>query len=315
MAKLQSNPAFKYSWLHTHYLDDDGKVRNRMKNKIVTPLKNIYPTLYKYHHNSGHNLKGWGIFKMIQEDCLQIQRSVAIAFDQSIFCPQCSCLESSDQSDSPNDDDPNGDDPNGDSSNGGGPNDGDPTADSPNGDNPNGDIPNGDVPNGDSPIRISSQATETSIIEFAPPKPIHRSKTHIALSQEFEQRILSVSGVLDFSQPSKNRIKSECVGMSPNELKMILTEKKPVGIKNRMNMCYFISSIIMLMNIEPLWDFIVKRISSLPKDDRLTKYMSMALLSMEMHVYMKDQHIDLNLFKDALEKITRETIRGLILRP
>ena len=73
-------------------------------------------------------------------------------------------------------------------------------------------------------------------------------------------------------------------------------------------MCYFISSIIMLMDIEPLWDFIVKRISCLPKDDRLTKNMSMTLLSVGMRVYMKDQHIDLNLFKDAIEKITRETI-------
>ena len=62
MGKLQSNPAFKYSWLHTHYLDDDGKVRNRRNlrknklsspdDKIVTPLENIYPTLYKFHHYS-----------------------------------------------------------------------------------------------------------------------------------------------------------------------------------------------------------------------------------------------------------------------
>ena len=232
---------------------------------------------------------------MIQQDCLQIQRSVAIAFDPSFFCPQCSnSSESSDQSDSPNGDSPNsdssngdisngdssnGDISNGDISNGDSPNGGDPTSDSSNGDNPN-----GDDPNGDSPIRKLSQATETSIIEFTPPKPIHRSKTHIALSQEFEQRILSVSGVLDFSQPSKNRIKSECVGMSPNELKMILTKKKSVGIKNRLNMCYYNSTIIMLMDIEPLWDFIVNLISSLPKDDRLTKYMSIALLSVGMRV-------------------------------
>ena len=165
MAKLQSNPAFKYSWLHTHYLDDDGKVRNRRKkklssadDKIVIPLENIYPTLYKYHHNSGHNLKGWGIFKMIQEDCLQIQRSVAIAFDPSIFCPQCISLESSNQSDIPNGDDPNGGGPNGGGPNGGGPNGGgDPNSGDPNGgdptvDSPNGDNPNGDNPNGDSPI-------------------------------------------------------------------------------------------------------------------------------------------------------------------
>ena len=56
---------------------------------------------------------------MIQQDCLQIQRSVAIAFDPSFFCPQCSnSSESSDQSDSPNGDSPNSDSSNGDSSNG-----------------------------------------------------------------------------------------------------------------------------------------------------------------------------------------------------
>ena len=312
---------------------------------------------------------------MIQQDCLQIQRSVAIAFDPSIYCPQCSNSFESDipnrhssngdssngvssngdssNGDSPNGDIPNGDSPNGDSPNGGepnggepnggepngdsttnvpngdnpngdepyggipngcdtndgGPNDGDPTAaDNPNGDNPNGDIPNGDIPNSDSPIRNSSLATETSIIEFTPPKPIHRNKTHIALSQEFEQRILSVNGVLDLTQPSKLRLKSECVGMTQNELKMILTKKKPVGIKNSSNMCYFISAIIMLMDIEPLWDFMVNKISSLSKDDRLTKYMSMALLSVGMRVYMKDPNIDLFLFKEALGKITREDI-------
>ena len=96
--------------------------------------------------------------------------------------------------------------------------------------------------------------------------------------------------------------------MSQNELEIILTKKKPVGIKNSLNMCNFISSVIMLMDLEPLWDFIMKRISCLPEDDRLTKYMSMTLLSVGMRLYMKDPHIVLNLFKDAIEKITRETI-------
>ena len=70
---------------------------------------------------------------MIQKDCLQIQRRVAIAFDPGIFCPQCSSLESSDQSNSPHGGDPNGGDPTDGDPNWGDPNGYDQSADSPNG--------------------------------------------------------------------------------------------------------------------------------------------------------------------------------------
>ena len=68
--------------------------------------------------------------------------------------------------------------------------------------NTNGDNPNGDGPNGDSPTRKSSKGTETSINEYTPPKPIHRSKTHIPLSQELEQRILRCIGFKSTIQKS-----------------------------------------------------------------------------------------------------------------
>ena len=90
--------------------------------------------------------------------------------------------------------------------------------------------------------------------------------------------------------------------MTDYELIQLLSKKPSVGIRNRSNMCYFISIVLMMMDNTEIWEFIVSSLTNLSKEVIFKKYLSMAILYLVRRVYLKDISVDLINTIKALEK-------------